>query len=109
MRCESSEPYAFDIDDWRESPGIEVIRLLQREGSQVEYHDPHVASFAATDTALSSVPLTAEALHAADLVIVTTDHTVIDYDFVMEHARHVLDTRNATKNVKLGRERITLL
>lgn len=101
--------YKRDLDDCRESPAIEVIKLLQHEGASVDYHDPHVPELAQDGIVLSSVALTAEALSAADLVIVATDHTAIDYDFVVRHARHVLDTRNATKNVEIGRERITLL
>ena len=101
--------YKRDLDDCRESPAIEVIKLLEREGVSVDYHDPHVPQLAQDGIARSSIPLTAEALSAADLVIVATDHTAIDYDFVVRHARHVLDTRNATKNVKSGPERITLL
>ena len=101
--------YKRDLDDCRESPAIEVIKLLQHEGASVGYHDPHVPELAQDGIVLSSVALTAEALSAADLVIVATDHTAIDYDFVVRHARHVLDTRNATKNVEIGRERITLL
>ena len=101
--------YKRDVADWRESPCIEVIRLLQCQGVHVEYHDPHVPEFSDNGVALNSVPLTPEALRAADLVIVATDHTAVDYDFVVEHSRHVLDTRNATKKVKNGRDRITLL
>ncbi|MCH8314439.1 MAG: nucleotide sugar dehydrogenase [Planctomycetes bacterium] len=101
--------YKRDLDDCRESPAIEVIKLLQHEGASVDYHDPHVPELAQDGIVLSSIALTAEALSAADLVIVTTDHTAVDYEFVVRHARHVLDTRNATKDVETGRERITLL
>ena len=65
--------------------------------------------FAAAGTVLSSVPLTASALCLADLVIVTTDHMVIDYEFVVQHAQHVLDTRNATKGVAACAGRIVKL
>ena len=101
--------YKRDLDDCRESPTIEVIKLLQHEGTSVDYHDPHVPELAQDGIVLSSIALTAEALSAADLVIVTTDHSAVDYGFVVRHARPVLDTRNATKDVETGRERITLL
>lgn len=102
--------YKKDLGDWRESPALEVIRLLAQEGAAVSYHDPHVPSFRDHDgLALDSVPLTDEALALADLVVITTDHKAVDYERVVAHAKHVLDTRNATKRVQQGRHKITKL
>jgi UDP-N-acetyl-D-glucosamine dehydrogenase len=101
--------YKRDLNDYRESPAIEVIRLLRADGAEVVYHDPYVPSFRDGDLAMESKPLTAELLSAQDLVIITTDHTNIDYDWVVAHAKHVFDTRNATKNVRENRHKITLL
>lgn len=101
--------YKKDLGDWRESPALEVIRLLAEEGASVSYHDPHVESFAEHDLALDSVPLTDEALAMADLVVITTDHAAVDYERVVALAPHVLDTRNATRHVRAGREKITKL
>jgi UDP-N-acetyl-D-glucosamine dehydrogenase len=72
--------YKRDLNDYRESPAIEVIRLLRADGAEVVYHDPYVPSFRDGDLAMESKPLTAELLSAQDLVIITTDHTNIDYD-----------------------------
>jgi UDP-N-acetyl-D-glucosamine dehydrogenase len=72
-----------------------VIRLLQRRGALVEYHDPYVAKLKDEDVELKSVPLTSNALAAADCVIVVTDHSSVDYGLVARHARLVVDTRNA--------------
>lgn len=101
--------YKKDIDDWRESPSVLIVELLKATGACVTYHDPHVPSFRDGDTQMSSVALTAEALGEADLVLIATDHSSVDYAFVARHARCVFDTRNATKGVTEGRERITLL
>jgi UDP-N-acetyl-D-glucosamine dehydrogenase len=101
--------YKRDLNDYRESPAIEVIRLLRADGAEVVYHDPYVPSFRDGDLAMESKPLTAELLSAQDLVIITTDHTNIDYTWVVAHAKHVFDTRNATKNVRENRHKITLL
>jgi nucleotide sugar dehydrogenase len=101
--------YKKDIDDYRESPAIEVIRLLRAEGVEVEYHDPLVPEFREHGLHMRSVDLSAERLRSCDLVLVATDHSAFDYPWVVAQARHVLDTRNATRGVSAGRERITLL
>jgi nucleotide sugar dehydrogenase len=101
--------YKRDLNDYRESPAIEVIRLLRADGAEVVYHDPYVPSFRDGDLAMESKPLTAELLSAQDLVIITTDHTNIDYAWVVACAKHVFDTRNATKDVRENRHKITLL
>jgi nucleotide sugar dehydrogenase len=100
--------YKRDLGDFRESPAVEVIKLLQREGADVSYHDPFVPSFEEHGVALDSLPLTEEVIAGQDLVIVTSDHTGVDYDQVARHARQVLDTRNAMKHVA-ERGNVTLL
>jgi nucleotide sugar dehydrogenase len=100
--------YKRDLGDFRESPAVEVIKLLQRDGVEVSYHDPFVPAFEEHGVALEGTPLTEEMLAACDLVIVTSDHTCVDYGFVARHAPHVLDTRNACKHVA-ERGNITLL
>ena len=101
--------YKRDVRDHRESPALEVIRLLRADGVQVLYHDPYVPSVCLSDVTMESQPLTAELLARQDLVIITTDHSCIDYDWVVANSKHVFDTRNATKNVRNHREKITLL
>ncbi len=101
--------YKRDLADARESPAVAVIRLLRKAGADVCYHDPHVPAIADEDLEMESVPLTNGLLEAQDLVIIATDHTDLDYDWVVAHAASVLDTRNATKRVSENRERITLL
>jgi len=101
--------YKRDLNDARESPAVAVIRLLEKAGADVCYHDPFVRAIVDVDVEMQSVPLTEELLKQQDLVIIATDHSTVDYDWVVAHASRVLDTRNATKNVKGNRERITLL
>ena len=87
--------YKKDIDDMRESPALDIIRLLEQQGAQVSYHDPHVTTFTEDGHEFHSVPLTEAAVGAADCVLVVTDHTAIDFAMVKRRARLVVDTRNA--------------
>ncbi|HQR17902.1 MAG TPA: nucleotide sugar dehydrogenase [Gemmatimonadales bacterium] len=86
--------YKRDIDDLRESPALDIIKLLEQQGAHVEFHDPHVASYLEDGKTVHSVPLTPERLKAADCVMVVTDHTAMDYAMVKKHARLVVDTRH---------------
>jgi UDP-N-acetyl-D-glucosamine dehydrogenase len=92
--------YKKDIGDIRESPALDVIRLLERRGAVVSYHDPHVPTLKEDDIDLKSVSLTPESLRAVDCAIIVTDHAAIDYDAVAKHARVVVDTRNALAKVR---------
>ncbi len=91
--------YKKDVDDQRESPSLRIIQLLRERGAEVFYNDPHVAVCRGhrhyPDIDMKSVKLTAEALRAADIALLLTDHAAYDYGFVEEHARCILDTRNA--------------
>jgi UDP-N-acetyl-D-glucosamine dehydrogenase len=101
--------YKRDLDDTRESPALKIIELLLNKGAEVSYHDPYVAVLGRSrkyDFDLRSVPLSGEALGTVDAVLIATDHTCIDYDFVVRSAPLVVDTRNATVGVRRGREKI---
>jgi UDP-N-acetyl-D-glucosamine dehydrogenase len=87
--------YKKDIDDIRESPALDVIRLLEQRGAVVSYHDPHVAKLHEDGVELISVPLSAQTLRAADCVVVVTDHTGVDYALVGSEASVIVDTRHA--------------
>jgi UDP-N-acetyl-D-glucosamine dehydrogenase len=86
--------YKRDIDDVRESPALDIIRLLTARGGNVSYHDPYVNRLEQDGTQLTSSPLTAESLAGADCVIVVTDHSGVDYRLVARHARAVVDSRH---------------
>ncbi len=89
--------YKRNVEDHRESPALKVMDLLVREEAEVEYHDPHVPSFN-DDKGRSwhSLPLSIEEIERADCVLILTDHSSIDYDRIVRHAKLVVDTRNAT-------------
>ncbi len=103
--------YKRDLDDDRESPAFKLLELLARKRAQLSYHDPFVPNLRPGRRhhfRLSSVELTAETLAAVDAVLIATDHSTIDYDHVVRHARLVVDARNATRNVSQGRDKIVL-
>jgi UDP-N-acetyl-D-glucosamine dehydrogenase len=87
--------YKRDIDDIRESPALDIIRLLDGQGARVSYHDPHVPVFAEDGHEFRSVPLDPESVAAADCIMIVTDHSAIDYHMIRRKARLVVDTRNA--------------
>ncbi|MCL5887089.1 MAG: nucleotide sugar dehydrogenase [Actinobacteria bacterium] len=89
--------YKPDISDMRESPAIIVTELLAQKGAEVVYHDPHVPTFSAGGVTIPKVELTAEEVSSADVVLVITNHSGVDYDLVLREAALVLDTRNALK------------
>ena len=101
--------YKQDVDDYRESPAIRVIEELNKEGAKVAYYDPFVSEYKKHGMIVKGeLALTAELVQSADLIMVTTAHTTVDYDFVQQHAKAIFDTKNAMKNVK-KRENIELL
>jgi UDP-N-acetyl-D-glucosamine dehydrogenase len=87
--------YKRDIDDIRESPALDIIRLLEDQGAKVSYSDPHVPAFAEDGHEFRSVALDSKTVAAADCVMIVTDHTAVDYRMIKRHARLVVDTRNA--------------
>ncbi len=87
--------YKRDIDDIRESPALDIIRLLEGQGATVSYHDPHVPTFSEDGHQFHSVPLTPELVAGVDCVFIVTDHTQIDYRMIKRKARLLVDTRNA--------------
>jgi UDP-N-acetyl-D-glucosamine dehydrogenase len=87
--------YKRDIDDVRESPALDVIRVLEADGARVSYHDPYVPELHEDGTALESVKLTKAALANADAVVILTDHTAFDYDWILKHSRVLIDARHA--------------
>ena len=98
--------YKRDIDDVRESPALDVIRLLEERGAHVEFHDPFVHEFREEGHVRKGVELSDEMLRWADAVVVVTDHKNVDYQRVVDHAALLVDTRNVTAGLKAGRARI---
>lgn len=102
--------YKKDVDDPRESPSFELADLLLKRGAELSYSDPHIPVVSASGhhslPEMVSQQLTAEYLRGQDCVLIATDHSAFDYDLIVKHSRLVVDTRNATKGVQAGREKI---
>jgi UDP-N-acetyl-D-glucosamine dehydrogenase len=102
--------YKKDIDDPRESPGFELMDLLLGKGAIVSYNDPLIPQLPKMrrypQLSMSSVPLTAELLAQQDAVLIATDHSAYDFRWIVANSALVVDTRNATRNVAVGREKI---
>ena len=90
--------YKKDVDDTRESPALDIVRLLVQQGAAVRYHDPYVSSISEDNNKFESVEFGEECLSWADCVVIATDHSTIDYDLVRDKATRIIDTRNALGN-----------
>ena len=101
--------YKRGVGDTRESPALEIIKMLQDRGAEVSYADPHVPSVAIDGTPLKAVALTDQALAAADCVLILTDHPEFDYRRAVEVAPLIVDTRNATWGIDAPKDRIVRL
>jgi UDP-N-acetyl-D-glucosamine dehydrogenase len=108
--CILGVAYKKDVDDPRESPSFELMDLLRAGHAELSYNDPHVPRLPKVRhhdvPAMKSTPLDEKFLAAQDCVLIATDHSAYDYEFIVRHSRLVVDTRNATKNVRQGREKI---
>ncbi|MGN6546012.1 MAG: nucleotide sugar dehydrogenase [Aureliella sp.] len=102
--------YKKDVDDPRESPSFKLMELLQERGAILSYSDPHIPSLPSMRhydvPDLISEELTPEYLRSLDCALIATDHSAFDYESIVKHAPLVVDTRNATKHVTEGREKI---
>ena len=102
--------YKKDVDDPRESPSFELLKLLDSQGAILSYSDPFVPQLPRMRhyqlPQLQSQPLSAEYLASQDCVLIATDHSAFDYEFIVSHSTLIIDTRNATKNVLANRDRI---
>jgi UDP-N-acetyl-D-glucosamine dehydrogenase len=100
--------YKRDTSDLRESPALDIMKILQGKGATVSFYDSSVAELSSLEGALH-VPLEKEIVQAADCVIIATDHSNVNYEWVLAHAQLVLDTRNVTQHVKAGCARVIKL
>ncbi|HKT11037.1 MAG TPA: nucleotide sugar dehydrogenase [Terriglobia bacterium] len=101
--------YKKDVDDLRESPSLKLIELLQERGAHVDYNDPYferLHKMRQYDLGLKSVELTADSLAGYDAVLIATDHSSYDYEFIAAHSQLVVDTRNATGKISQHRDKI---
>lgn len=101
--------YKQDIDDYRESPALRVIEVLENQGAEISYYDPCVSEYVEHGVAKKGeTELSVDILEDADLVIITTAHTTVDYEFVQKHSKMIFDTKNVMKNIG-SRENIEVL
>jgi UDP-N-acetyl-D-glucosamine dehydrogenase len=94
--------YKKDIDDIRESPALKIMELLQFKGAKISYHDPYVKEF----NSQKSLELNTENLKNQDAIVITTDHSNVDYELIGKHARLIIDTRNVMANIKEPKARV---
>jgi UDP-N-acetyl-D-glucosamine dehydrogenase len=95
--------YKKDVGDLRDSPAFDVARILQERGAVVSYHDPFVPTVELSGSRRSSSPLSAATLKKSDCVVLLTNHTSVDYSFVLRHAPVIVDTRNQYVGIKSKR------
>jgi UDP-N-acetyl-D-glucosamine dehydrogenase len=101
--------YKKNVDDVRESPAITIIELLLAKGARVVYHDPHIPrlpKMRRSKLSMASTPLTAGLIKGQDCVVIVTDHDALDYQAVVDKARLVVDTRDVTRGIARGRQKI---
>jgi UDP-N-acetyl-D-glucosamine dehydrogenase len=96
--------YKREIDDLRESPALDIMRLLEDKGALIDYHDPYVPEIRddGHSRAHQGVELSEQLLRDVDCVVITTDHQVVDYEMVVRNAKLIVDTRNATRGLTGG-------
>lgn len=100
--------YKKDIKDTRESPVLEIISLLRKAGSIVDYYDPYVEEINIDNKKLKSKKISKRNLPGYNLVGILTAHSNIDYEMIVEFSKVIFDTRNALKNFKASRKIIKL-
>ena len=101
--------YKKDINDVRESPGLEIIDSLIKKDAHVHCHDPLVSGFELDGgKKITTVKLTKDVISSSDLVVIITDHTDINYKFVVDNAKLIFDTRNALKDFKNSKNIVKL-
>jgi len=101
--------YKADVNDIRESPALEILEMLERKGAHVSYADPFTPQLALGGTKMIAVEPTADAIAAADCVLILTNHSTFDYRAIAERAPLVVDTRNALKAYRETRSSIVTL
>ena len=101
--------YKRDVNDVRESPAFEIIETLMSKGGRISYHDPYVPHLAHDSFALDAISLDEAALSASDCVVVVTDHSTYDWEWIATHARLVVDTRNALRDVSAAQAEVVKL
>ena len=98
-----------DVDDWRESPALDVIGLLREKGSQVGYHDPYIPKIYRDGWEMNSASDLMRSLETADCVVIVTNHTNYDYHKILSKANLIVDTRNALRDAGRNHPKVVRL
>jgi UDP-N-acetyl-D-glucosamine dehydrogenase len=101
--------YKKDVDDPRESPSFKLMELLQEKGAEVQYNDPHIPAIPPVRNytfSMASTELTMETLAAMDCVLIATDHSAYDYQFILDNSDLVVDTRNACNGLEGAADKV---
>ncbi len=101
--------YKKDVKDLRESPALEIINILQNKGAKIYYHDPYLPYLKIDRINLRSSKFNRETFRSKDCVVIITSHSNVDYRFIVRHSSLIIDTRNALKDIRKGREKIIKL
>ena len=101
--------YKPDVDDIRESPSLDIIGLLRQKGAEVNYHDPYIPTISHDDWSLESVSDVELSARSADCVVIITDHSIYDYESIVNEASLIVDTRNALKEIEQGNSQVVRL
>ena len=101
--------YKKDVDDIRESPSLKLIELFEEMGAEVDYHDPYISKIPETrkhKLVKESIDITENNLSSYDCLVIATDHSVFDAQFLVEHSKIIIDTRNLVKDNILNTDNI---
>ena len=101
--------YKPNVDDIREAPSLDIIGLLRQKGAEVNYHDPYIPTISHDDWSLESVSDVEVSTRSADCVVIITDHSIYDYESIVNEASLIVDTRNALRDVKQGNSQVVRL
>jgi UDP-N-acetyl-D-glucosamine dehydrogenase len=92
--------YKKDVDDYRESPALNIIEKLSNLNANISFHDPFVKSVEIGGANFNSIDLTQESIKESDLILILTDHSLIDYDLISDYANLILDSRGVYRKLK---------
>lgn len=95
--------YKRDVGDVRESPALDIIHLLRLRGANVDYHDPYIPTLRLDGVELETIELTEAALSDADCLVIVTDHSAYDWNWIAQHAKLIVDTRNSIRETATKR------
>jgi len=101
--------YKKDTDDIRESPALELMKILEEKGVKIYYNDPYVDQIPKLrkyNFNLKSSPLSKNLLKKMDVVLIVTDHSSYNYEWIVENSKLIVDTRNATSNIKTNKHKV---